>query len=240
MNYKNYVDRLISACKDRKWKIHRKKLNMDYNFLSIRINEGAEKSVCFSAGIHGDEPAGPEAMLKFIENSEVPEDVFVMLFPVVNPWGFDKKVRTNILRQDINRRFCDKVLIGEAKIAYGLLNKYPVNLFCSMHEWCGEKEFYMYASDKSKKRKLLSIPKMAGERFDIFDKRKINDEVVESGIIWHPDEGYDNIRSKCTLENKMYEDQVHYICLETPSRADLQDRVNCQYGIMKYLIKEMV
>ena len=235
-NYDNYIDKLYAICQNKNIKINSKRLNSDYDFLSIRINEKAKKSICFSAGIHGDETAGPEAVLKFIEQVEIPKDIFVMIFPLFNPWGFDRKIRTNAFQQDINRRFCDKLLAGEAKKSYDLLKKFPVQLFCSLHEWPGQKEFYMYASDKSKKKELLKVPEIAKKWYEIFDNKKINDELVENGIIWHPDKGYNTPRGKCTLENKMFTKKVHYVCLETPQKDKLENRSDCQVAIMKYLL----
>jgi hypothetical protein len=230
--YSDYVKKLTAACEKRNWK-----LDGQYEFLSIRINEGAKKSVCFAAGIHGDEPAGPEAILKFVKEGSVPDDVFVMLMPVINSWGYAKGTRRNAARKDINRRFCDKVLTGEAAIVSDLLKEHPVSMLCSMHEWPGQNGFYMYASDKEKKEAILGIPKIASEWFRIINNRKINDEFVENGIIWHPEKKYRNNKSKSTLENRVFLDKTHYVCLETPSETDLGKRCTCQFTIMEYIIK---
>lgn len=236
--YESYLNRLSKITDG--WNVSRKKLNNGFDFLTLKINEGAEKSLCFSAGIHGEEPAGPEAVLKFVEQVKVPKDVFVMIFPCVNPYGFNRGSRRNAFRQDINRRFCDKLLSNEAKTVYGLLKSNPVDLFVSLHEWSGKDGFYMYASDKIKKKELLEIPKLASKWFTVFNNRKVNGEDVDGGIIWHPDEGYQDARSKCTLENRVFKDKIHYLCLETPSKAELEDRSDCQFGIMKEIVKHII
>ncbi len=236
--YKQYVERILEAAD--KWEVEKINLNTEYDLLTLKKNPGARKSVSFSAGIHGDEPAGPEAVIKFVKEFEVPDDIFVMIFPVVNPYGFNRHARTNALRQDINRRFCDKLLAGEAKIVYDLLIANPVSLFCSLHEWSGSNGFYMYASDKIQEQQIVEIPKLASRWFEVFDNRKINNEDVVGGVIWHPEDGYSDNRSKCTLENRVFSDGTDYLCIETPGRAVIEDRVECQFNVMKYIIDHLI
>ena len=59
-----------------------------------------------TSGVHGDEPAGIEAVLRFLESapSTYPGFEFVVV-PCVNPTGYVRSTRENIRGVDINRPF---------------------------------------------------------------------------------------------------------------------------------------
>ncbi len=236
--YDDYCKSLVEVCKDRKFAINFKRLSNGYKFYYININDRkeAKRSICFSAGIHGDEIAGPNAVLRYL--SKFNPDIHLLIFPVANPYGFDREQRYNALKHDINRRFCDRLLVGEAKTVHNLIKKCQPDLFCSLHEWKAEDGYYMYASDKIQEETYLKIPKIADKHFKVFNNRKVNNEEVKQGIIWHPQDGYEDDRSRCTLENKVYTMGIHYLCIETPSKADLEDRVACQTSIIDFIVRE--
>src|SRR5262249_23388327 len=51
--------------------------------------------VYISAGIHGDEPAGPLAALRLLKENKWPENVSIWLCPCLNPVGFTLNRREN-------------------------------------------------------------------------------------------------------------------------------------------------
>jgi murein peptide amidase A len=244
--YKEYTTLLTQVCKEKFLPINHKKINDGFRFNYITINGNREysKTVIFSAGIHGDEIAGPYTVLKFLmDYKEVNPDIRIILFPVVNPYGFDRGIRFNAFRQDINRRFCDKLLAGEAKAVADTLHKIKPNYFVSLHEWSGKDGFYMYASDIINKEQIEKIPDIAASKgFKVFNDTKINNEDCKNGIIWHPNDGYKSgdERNRCTLENKVYDDGIHYICTETPSKAGLERRISVQMGIMQFVLDKLL
>jgi predicted deacylase len=234
--YHEYIDSILKICKNKSFKVNYKILG-SFRFYYITLNEDKyDKTIVFSSGIHGDEIAGPHAVKKFLlEHDELKHRV--ILFPVANPYGFDKCIRFNALNQDINRNFCDPHLTGEAKVIYNVLKRVKPDLFVSLHEWPAKDGYYMWCSEKEKKEKLQQIPEIASKYFKVYDSKKINEEEAKKGIIWHPEKDYEIRSSKCTLENKMYNSGVHYMCIETPNKGDLDKRVNCKFDIMNYILK---
>src|SRR4051812_42035234 len=65
--------------------------------------------ICLCAGIHGDEPAGVEAILRLLEGPSRLKKLFYKLhftiLPCINPFGFEHDTRTNGRALDLNRQF---------------------------------------------------------------------------------------------------------------------------------------
>jgi hypothetical protein len=61
--------------------------------------------IYISAGIHGDEPAGPLAALKLIQENHWPAHAEIFLVPCLNPDGFMLNTRGNADGIDLNRDY---------------------------------------------------------------------------------------------------------------------------------------
>jgi hypothetical protein len=61
-----------------------------------------------SAGIHGDEPCGPEALLRFLELHSLADSCDWVIAPLLNPTGLKKGTRENNDGIDLNRDFYRK------------------------------------------------------------------------------------------------------------------------------------
>lgn len=67
--------------------------------------EGAP-SVYLSAGIHGDEPAAPEALIGWAERrARVLGACDFLIFPCLNPWGLRSNSRLDAKGRDLNRGY---------------------------------------------------------------------------------------------------------------------------------------
>ena len=79
-----------------------------YPLLKIVTGNGNFRRALISAGIHGDEPAGIEAILKFLENKSY--DIYkktweITFLPCINPYGYEFGTREIHQRKDLNRLF---------------------------------------------------------------------------------------------------------------------------------------
>lgn len=103
------------------------------------------KEVLLSGGVHGDEPAGPEAVLGFLERN--PADLLrsftFLILPCVNPWGYVHNTRENRLGQDINRSFSASG-VPEGEIARRILARKRFDVYVDFHEDWEATGFYMY------------------------------------------------------------------------------------------------
>src|SRR6185503_12391469 len=60
-----------------------------------KISSTAQKHIYISAGIHGDEPAGPLAVLRLFQDNKWPAHLNLWLIPCLNPLGFVHNRRGN-------------------------------------------------------------------------------------------------------------------------------------------------
>lgn len=100
--------------------------------------------VYVSAGIHGDEPAGPLAMLELMRSGFFHDDLHWRLAPALNPTGLAAAARESACGTDLNRdylvRRSREVAAHTAWLAEG-----PVpGLFLSLHEDWEAGGFYLY------------------------------------------------------------------------------------------------
>lgn len=64
-----------------------------------------QRRIYISTGIHGDEPAGPLAAVRLMEENQWPDDAEVWLLPCLNPTAFPLNSRENRNKVDLNREY---------------------------------------------------------------------------------------------------------------------------------------
>ncbi len=109
-----------------------------------RTPPGARRNVYLSTGIHGDEPAGPLAVLRLLEENAWPTDANLYLCPCLNPTGFPQNRRENFLGKDLNRDY-KHFETAEARAHVAWLTQQPEFdvAFCLHEDW-ESNGFYLY------------------------------------------------------------------------------------------------
>ncbi len=103
------------------------------------------ENILITGGIHGDEPAGVEAALRFLERDDTDcrKRFRYWIIPCVNPYGYVHNTRENREGVDINRAFeADRV--SEAAIVKRALVKTQFSFAIDFHEDCDATGFYLY------------------------------------------------------------------------------------------------
>lgn len=102
------------------------------------------RALYLSAGIHGDEPAGPLAILKLMQSHAWPEHLSVWLCPCLNPAGFLGNRRENAAGVDLNRQYLGRTA-EETRCHVAWLERQPrFDLALCLHEDWEAKGFYLY------------------------------------------------------------------------------------------------
>ena len=100
--------------------------------------------VYISTGIHGDEPAGPLAALRLVQENQWPAPAEIVFCPCLNPVGFAANTRTNGQGIDLNR---DYLHFQSAEIRAHCLwleNMPRFELALCLHEDWESHGFYVY------------------------------------------------------------------------------------------------
>ena len=110
--------------------------------------------IYISAGIHGDEPAGPLAALKLIRENRWPGNAEVFLLPCLNPIGFKLNRRENADGRDLNRDY-RHLKAAEIRAHITWLERQPkFDLYLCLHEDWESHGFYLYEQNPDGKPSL--------------------------------------------------------------------------------------
>lgn len=119
----------------------------DYPIYQIHLESSANapKKVLITGGVHGDEPAGVEAVLQFLErdNTELLKKYAFVVIPCVNPSGYVHNTRENRDGVDINRSF-ETDEVSEVAIVKKALGETQFSLAIDFHEDYEATGFYLY------------------------------------------------------------------------------------------------
>jgi predicted deacylase len=81
-----------------------KRTKINYPLYRLVIHPEGQQTVCLIAGVHGNEIAGPLSTLHLIKDilHELPENYRFVIYPVINPSGFDLRQRFDADGRDLN------------------------------------------------------------------------------------------------------------------------------------------
>ncbi len=109
-----------------------------------RSGPAATKRVYLSSGIHGDEPAGPLALLRMLEEDRWPQRMDLWVCPCLNPTGFPLNQRENADGIDLNRDY-RHLTSAEIRAHVDWLRRQPdFDLTLVLHEDWEANGFYLY------------------------------------------------------------------------------------------------
>ena len=150
-----------------------------------KLSDGNQlRRIYISTGIHGDEPAGPMAALKLIQENQWPENVDLWFCPCLNPLGFTLNTRENSQGFDLNRQYLNPVA-EEITAHIQWLEKQPsFDLCLLLHEDWESHGFYLYEQNPEGRRSLAEPMIEAVSKVCPVDPSEIiEDRPANNGII---------------------------------------------------------
>lgn len=201
----------------------------------------AAPRVYLSSGMHGDEPAGPLAMMELLRQGMFSGGVEWFLCPLINPTGIAAGTRENAQGIDLNRDYLRRATVEVAAHVAWLESRPVPDVFLSLHEDWESSGFYLYEIQKSATASVAhAIIVAASEEIGPEPSPLIDDHSVrEPGWIFH--------KPKADFPEDWPEaiymadrgTRVSYT-LETPSSLELERRVACHKRAVCRAVEEFL
>lgn len=126
--------------------------NYPIHQIHLASSSHTPECVLITGGMHGDEPAGVEAVLQFLErdNTALLKNFSFLVIPCINPYGYVHNTRETIDDVDINRAF-EAEDVAEVAIVKKALGKTQFSLTIDFHEDYDATGFYLYEGKRDEK-----------------------------------------------------------------------------------------
>jgi hypothetical protein len=213
--------------------------------VSYAPNLPVKRRVLLTGSIHGNEPAGCERLLRFVEDLSTHADRFpgiaFDIIPLVNPWGWVHNRRHNQADLDLNRDFAS-FRGAESKIIRDFIKEQRYDLIVDHHEDGSATGFYIFELDNKGtpfSKRIIDEERKAGNPIEqnvwmVFLK-------TQDGIIHAPRWALKLARLIHQLSMTNYFrltacDQV--FLFETPARLPMDQRVAMDEKALRVLLEE--
>lgn len=116
----------------------------DRSLLCVEFGDGNLPLVHVTTGVHGDEPAGPWALLSIVDSGLLSERFAYRIWPCTNPSGYRAGTRVNAEGNDINRSFTMEAATPESRAIMTRNAGSRFALALDLHEDFEAEGFYCY------------------------------------------------------------------------------------------------
>ncbi len=190
--------------------------------------------VYLSAGIHGDEPAPPLALLRLMTDDFFDQRCNWFICPLLNPTGFVQATRENHGKIDLNRDYKGPVT-SEVQAHIAWLQRQPnFDLIICVHEDWESQGFYLYELNPENRPTLAGVMIESAKRVCPIDPTTVIDgrEIAEPGII----RPVSDPLLRETWPEAIYLRNCHgqlVYTTETPSALPLEQRIATHSAVLK-------
>ncbi|MCC5839288.1 MAG: M14 family metallocarboxypeptidase [Opitutales bacterium] len=203
-----------------------------------RAGDPGALHIYLSAGVHGDEPAGPLALLHLIRKRLLPEGPHYSLVPLVNPRALEAGTRETPEGVDVNRDYGPQPASAEARLHKAWLGGQRFDLALCLHEDTDAAGFYLYELCAPGHPSLAAVALAASRAHMPTDtRREIDGMPACGGQVYPPAEAH--ARERTDLPEALCLFFEHTDCcltLETPTRAPAAQRMETQVAVILSLI----
>ncbi len=131
-----------------------RRTGINYPLYRLIVHPEITDTVCIVSGIHGNEIAGPLSILKIVDAIiyDLPEHYRYVIYPMINPSGFDLRQRFDADQRDLNAIYGatlrSKNYFEVQTFYQDALNFAPFEAVITLHEDSEQDKFYMYGLGK--------------------------------------------------------------------------------------------
>jgi murein peptide amidase A len=194
-------------------------------------------SLYLSAGIHGDEPAPVEALIRWAEKNKAGLGSWnLLIFPCLNPWGLERNIRFDAKGRDLNRCYNSRKL-SRITAQLSLMKGRRFDIAACLHEDYDARGFYLYEIAAARPHLGEGICRELSRVMPADDRSMIDGHRARGGLIrrrirpemlpGHPE---------AFLLHFHHADRT--FTLESPSEESLKQRILLQGEFLKCLNKK--
>lgn len=211
--------------------------------------------VALSAGVHGDEPAGPWALLSIVRDGLLDGAFSYRIWPCTNPTGYALGTRANAEGHDINRSFHRGGTTPESRAMIVSNRDRHFALSLDLHEDFESAGYYAYEPVRPGEMPLFGGPMVAALDDVGFPVQRFDDEAFDIG---YPPEARHlrtlergRIHNDPDAERQHFRDEMPYsigllaraaryaITLETPRGRAWDDRIAMHRTAVATIVGEL-
>lgn len=221
------LDDSVQLAQRHGWQVDTFVARPDLELIGLRRSAASPKAnVYISAGVHGDEPAGPLAVRQLLATNDWPDDINLWICPCINPEGMANNTRENADGIDLNRDY-RHLETPEVRAHVTWIERQPrFDLVLCLHEDWEAHGFYIYELKPNGTEALARRIVDAVANVCVIDNSTIIDErTAEAGIVT----GYPDPATRPRWPEAVYffnRHKTHTCTLEAPSDFPLQTRVD--------------
>lgn len=191
--------------------------------------------VLITASIHGNEKAGPLGLYSYVVRNKLPDDLSVILIPIINRYGFDNNTRHNEQDRDLNRAFNKQLKNDSTDSLEKLVLKLDPDLVLNLHEDGTHKGCYIYIGYEDQHDDAELILKNASRYMTIEKGQTVFKDKCESGIILtNMHDG--RPKTKQTFESFLTNNNIPYFTFETSQSFALKRRAAAQLAAIDSIL----
>jgi hypothetical protein len=161
-------------------------------YLFIGPKSGGEPiRVGIFSGVHGDEPEGVFALVRFMQLLEEQPDLAagfcLFIYPVCNPTGFEARTRNSLAGKDLNREFWRGSPQPEVRLLESELVAHSLQGVISLHTDNTSQGFYGFARGATLTKHLIEPALQAAGEFlprncdEVIDGFRARNGIIRSG-----------------------------------------------------------
>lgn len=201
-----------------------------------RPGGGEMMRVGIFATIHGDEPEGSLALIRFLqhlaEQPELGEGFGIFLYPMCNPTGFEDQTRHARTGKDLNREFWQNTHQPEVKFLESEIRTQRFHGIVTLHSDDTSDGLYGFVRGAVLSEHLLEPALRAANRFLPRNRKAVIDGFHARESIIH--QGYPGmLQSAPETQQTPFE-----ITLETPQRTPLDRQVSALLAALETILAE--
>ena len=212
----------------------------DFDWVALHRDSrtgGQRKRIHISTGIHGDEPAGPLAALRLLQENRWPENAEIFLLPCLNPLGFVLNQRGNAQGIDLNRDYRNPKTAETARHIAWLERQPQFDMCLCLHEDWESHGFYLYELNPDQQPSLADqIIAAVAPVCPIDMSETIEDRPAQGGIIRPNIIPQERLDWPEALYHIVYKSR-HGYTLEAPSDFPLPVRVDALAAAVNVALK---